>query len=356
MADQDFNIKVVTTADTTGIRQTADGLTQIQRMQAAAAQQAAQQGGGTQASAAAQAAAYQLGQSLRVIAGGALITAGYQFVTQLRAAATEIEKISASLDKEGAQIVANAQKMAELSRFAEDNSDVIKLGEGALKSVEAAHSRLIEEAGKELTIWQKIADVWAAGFRDKGPIAQAQDLAKAQAELNYEMARTSAIQSISAAKTNAARLASESYEQTVARLNARMKEQEALAATHWLQQDVSSYLSASRYAENYRKELEQLKAEHDKLTSKTEKYIETADPQVQAILKNEKAMFDARAQGRDRDASLYEKSAQNFRASATPKQLEEVSKIYSGKDVVDAIKQLGIDQRERDRQLIELWR
>ncbi len=354
MADQDFNIKVVTTADTSGIQQTKAGLTQIQQMQAQAKQAAASSGTGPTTEA--ERAAYQLGQGLRVVAGGALITAGYQLVTQLRSAATEIEKISASLDKEGAQIVANAQKMSELSKFAQDNADTIKIGEGALKSVESAHARLIEESERELTVWQKIADVWAAGFKDKGPIAQAQELAKAQAEQNYEMARQNAIQAIASARINEAKLATESYEETVKRLNDRMREQEALAATHWLQQDVNSYLSASRNAENYRKELEQLKAEHDKLTSKTEKYIETADPQVQAILKNEAAMFQARAQGRDRDADLYEKSAQQFRASATPKQLEDVSKIYSGKDVIDAIKQLGVDQKERDRQLIDLWR
>ncbi len=236
-------------------------------MQAEAAKQA---GGGTDASAEAQRAAFQLGQSIRVIAGGAVIAAGYKLVSTLRDAATEIEKVSQSLDKQGDQIVKNAQKFAELSKFARDNSDIIKIGEGALKGVESAHEKLLEESGKELTVWQKIADIWAAGFRDKGPIAQAKELAEAQASQNYQMARTSAIQAIASAKILETRQSLQSYDETLDELTDRMRKQEELAAIHWLNKDIESYLKAKSAAEQYKKEIEALNAVHDKEVKKRE--------------------------------------------------------------------------------------
>ncbi len=325
MADQDFNIKVVTTADTSGIRQTSISMAELQK-QIQAQNIAAQQMG------------YQLGQALRVVAGGAIIAGGYKFVSQLHEAATEIERVSTSLDKQGAQILSNAQKMSEMSKFAQDNADIIKIGESALKGVESAHARLLEEAGRELTVWQKISDIWAAGFKDKGPIAQAQELAKSQASQNYEMARTSAIQAIAAAKINETRHASQTYEETVKELNDRIKEQQALANTHWQQQDIQSYLSATSAVEKYTKELENLKAAHDKAVSETGKKIAAADPQVQAILKQEQAARVAREEGRQNDAALLDKSAEAFKRGATPQQLEQVKKAELDPNLVAAIK------------------
>ncbi len=325
MADQDFNIKVVTTADTSGLRQTSVSMSELQK-QIQAQNVAAQQMG------------YQLGQALRVVAGGALIAGGYKFVSQLHEAATQIEKISASLDKEGAQIVSNAQKMSEMSKFAQDNADIIKIAESSLKGVESAQARMIEESGKELTVWQKISDIWATGFKDKGPIAQAQELAKAQAAQNFEIARQSAIQAIASAKINEARRANQTYEETVKELNDRIREQQALANTHWQQQDIQSYLSAASAVEKYTKQLEDLKAAHDKAVSETGKKIAAADPQVQAILKQDEAARVAQQEGRSQDAELFTKSAEAFKRGATPQQLEQVKKAELDPNLIDAIK------------------
>lgn len=339
MADQDFNIKVVTTADTTGLRQTSIGMAELQK-QVQAQNVAAQQMG------------YQLGQALRIVAGGAIIAGGYKFVTQLHEAATQIDKISDGLAKQGGQIVENAKKFAEMSKFAEDNADIIKIGEGALKGVESAHARLLEEASKELTIWQKIADIWAAGFKDKGPIAQAKELAEAQAAQNYEMARTSAIQAIASAKILEARRASQTYEQTLQELNDRLREQQTLADTHWAQKDIESYLTAARAAETYKKAIADLNAEHDKAVTETEKKIKGADPQVQRILQNEAAARTASAAGRGNDADAFTRSVEALRRGATPQQLEQVQKAESDPNLLAAIQKL-IQETQKQT---DLWR
>ncbi len=337
MADQDFNIKVVTTADTSGIKQTVAGLSQIEQMQAKAA---SAPGVGTQSSEEAARAAYQLGQSLRIVAGGALITAGYKLVSTLRDAATEIEKVSQSLGKQGEQIVANAQKFEEMSKFARDNADLIKIGEGALKGVESAHQRLLEEAGKELTIWQKIADIWAAGFRDKGPIEQAKELAEAQAAQNYEIARTSAIQAIASAKITEARHAAQTYEQTLQELNDRMREQSALADIHWAQKDIQSYLTATSAAEQYKRAIEDLKAAHEKEIAPARAELaklvpglsgqqptKEVDQSVQRVLMNEQAAAKAHAEGREKDEEMFSKSAEAYRRGLTPDQKKQLGKV-----------------------------
>ena len=128
MAGQDFNIKVVTTADTKGIQQTSAALRLLAEQQIKD-QKAVEQ------------AAYEAGRGVRVIAGAAAIGAGYKFVEQLRDAAAYIEKIAQEMNKEGAQIVANAQKYAELARFAKQESDVLKIADGALKGVEIGLKR-----------------------------------------------------------------------------------------------------------------------------------------------------------------------------------------------------------------------
>lgn len=329
MPDQDFNIKVVTTADTSGLLQTKA------QMEALAQQmKSAEQVG------------FQLGQALRVIAGGAVIAGGYKFVSDLNSAAASIEKISVELGKQGNQIVINAQKFAEMAKFAQDNADVIKVGEGALKGVEQAHEKLLEAAGKELTTWQKIQDVWTSGFDlfKRGVPRPQADALKIEQDIraqNLEMARTAAIMDITAAKTEVVKRANETLDQTIARLTARMKEQETLSATHWAQKDIESYLATASAAEKYRQEIEKLNAEKAKATQQTGKNIEAADPQVKAVLMNEEAARVAREQGRDRDAELFQRSADRFKQSATPGQRDQIQKAEADPNLIQAIHDLS---------------
>ncbi len=341
MADQDFNIKVVTTADTSGIAKTTDEIRKLRQEALRSALTPVPEGlGGTATTAKAPEfpkkseaqlllsraeELFGLSRRLQLLAAGAVIAGGYKFVSDLRAAATEIEKISVELGKQGGQIVSNAQKFAEMSRFARDNADIIKIGEGALNGVEQAQARLLEAAGKELSTWQKIQDVWTSGFDvfSRGvarPQADALKLQQAMAAQNYEMARMSAIQAIASAKIAEARHATQTYEQTIKELTDRMKEQQTLANTHWQQKDVESYLVAASAAEKYKKEIESVEAARDKAMGKAAKEANAADSQVKAIIGNEQAAAKARAEGRDKDADMYQKSADQYRKSATEEQ------------------------------------
>lgn len=321
MADQDFNIRVVTTADTKGIQQTGDALRKLQ-------QQAQQQD-----AAAAESAAYEVGRRLRMFAGAGAIGLGYKFLSEIRETISNIGKLTAELTKQGNELTENIKKHAESSKFATTEAEAIKLGESALKDVESTHKRLLDSAGKELTTWQKVVDVWTVGFRGTGPNKAALETEKAAAALNYEAARTGAIQDIAAAKLEMSKRASETYEQTVARLNERLKEQQRLADVHWAQKDVESYLVAAAAVEKYKKEITDLgNAELRRLEAR-KKAIEdaaySASPQTKAVLMQEQAERKARAEGREREADLFKKAADDFKRSMTDVQRAELDRIHN---------------------------
>lgn len=319
MADQDFKINVVTTANLQGIQQTGAALGQLSKQQLAQ-QQAVQN------------AAYEVGRALRIALGGAVIAGGYKFVSDLRAAAVAIEKLSAEMDKQGAQLVRNAQAMAELTKYATTNADVIKIAEGSLKSVEQTQKAMIDAAAEELTLWQKIQDVWTTGFKDTGPQAAALKLKQEMASQNFEMARQHALQDISVAKFMEAKRASQTYSQTIAELNQKIKENEQLAATHLAQGDVQSYLSSASAAEKYKQQLSQVTNERDKSVSKISNAIDQADPQVKAVLMNEQAA--ALSPFGSREADQYRKAAQTFAKVLSPEQQDQLNKIRGGESKV----------------------
>jgi hypothetical protein len=60
--------------------------------------------------------------------------------------------------------------------------------------------------------------------------------------------------------------------------------------------------------------------------------IKQADAQVQAILKNEQAAAAARAAGNEKDAEMFQKSADKYKESATPQQLEDLQRIHELQD------------------------
>src|SRR5258708_27890669 len=100
MADQDFKIKVVTTADTSGIRQVSAGLTQIQQQQKAAAEQAKSCVPNFNAS----------------FASGAGF--GYIVARVITGIAQETIKVTEELDKQGEHLVDLSQKWTEMAKAA----------------------------------------------------------------------------------------------------------------------------------------------------------------------------------------------------------------------------------------------
>ncbi len=269
MADQDFNIKVVTTANTAGVQQTTAAFDQLQaKIQAAQKAASVPPAAGGIGS-----AATDFGRIIGFAAGGAV----YQFLEVIKQSALEIEKVSTELQKQGNQISENAQKFSELAKFSTTQDDVLKIGEGALKGVETAHKNLLDISGKELTTWQKIVDIWAAGFKDKGPIAQALELQQAQAAQNYQMERTNAIQEITSAQRTKDDLAAKSYADKVAYLTDKIDEQDRAQRRAGVS-NVEDYLKAGAAAENYRKILAGIKSEEDKSKTPEQKSADkTAD-------------------------------------------------------------------------------
>lgn len=323
MADQDFQIRVVTTSDTSGLIQTKE---QIDKL--AAQMKAANQ------------SAFELGQALRVIGGGAVITGGYKLIQTILESAKEIEKISTELNKQGGQIVVNAQKFSEESKFAKTTADVIKIGESALKGVETAHKNLLDISNKELTTWQKVADIWAAGFRDKGPIKQALELQQAQAQQNYEMERNNAIHEISAAQRTKDDLATKSYGEKVEYLTDKIKEQQDIQKRVGVE-NIEDYLKAGKEAENYSKILVGINNER-----KNE--ISQGGERTKQILKNEELAREARKYGRQHEAEAFDIGTRLLKESSTTQELAEYKRL-SGQEEAEA--RTRKNQEALDREL-----
>lgn len=343
MAEQDFNIRIRTTADTSGIRQTQIALDNLTKEQKEYLDQVGRR-------------AYEAGRAIRVALGGAAIAGGYKFITEINSAAAAIEKISKEIDKQGEQLIRNVQSTAELAKFATTNSDVLKVGEQALKGVEASHKKLLDSAAQELSLWEKAADVWASGFRAEGPIAAAKRLAFEQAQQSYAMERQAAIHDIIAAQRDADALAVKDYTQQVEFLTDKIKEQEATQRRVGVQH-IEDYLKAGVAAENYRKILNGIVHEHEREAAAADKSaqknqaaaesfakgaVTSADINVQAALRNE-------AEARRTGDPLFQKAAEQYKRGFSQQQREEYEGLSSNKDVIQAINDLR-------RDLIGIWR
>ncbi len=291
MADQDFKINIVTLADLSGIKITQQQLDALNNAAQSGNKQAiARLKELTQAQRDADRQAYQAGVGIRTVVAAGTIAAGYKFVASLHEAVANIEKMSQELDKQGAQMVSNAQKFAEMAKFSETNTDVIKIGEGALKSVEAAHKRLLDVSSRELTTWQKIGDIWAAGFRVQGPQAAALEIERAIAAQNDEIERQSAIYDISTAKVAAAKQATETYEETVTRLTDAIAKEQAKQTPEMLEKDTAGYLKAAAAAEQYKKQLDSFKESQKKIaespdSTKLQKEVSTPSTPINRLQK-----------------------------------------------------------------------
>ncbi len=366
MADVDFNINIRTIADTTGIKLTQQGLDALKVAALQGNQQAiaslqqltnAQKGVAT----AGVGNAAELGRLVGTFTGVGIAGGILSFVNGLKQASAEIEKVANELDKQGEELVKHVQLYDQESRHAKDTGDALKISDATLKEMESTQKTFNDVSQKELGWAAKMSDYLQVQLLARQKIAGIGDYEAAhQAEIATALdqlmtARGKGMQEVLAAE----KAINQTTEEHLEILNREIANEEKRKATAAANNDPGGYVKSFNNLTRLRKELEEvqkLEDQRQKLRDKTEKYIEGSDPQVKAILANEAAMFKARAEGRDRDADLFERSAQRFRASATPQQLTEVSKIYGGKEVVDAIKQLGIDQKERDRMLIELWR
>jgi len=199
MADQDFQIQIRTLADTYGIKQVQTELDKLgeqqRKLEAAAARGApiakdllaGKPAGGEsdpkkakEAEKDAEDSGRRIGEILGRFAGAAVL---FGIVRNVEQVAEELQKISVELDKQGSKLTENADKYLSIARAATSQEEVIKAAESAMGDVRAAHERVIEAQGQELTLYQKITDTiyhgvvnaltpWGKAAEDAGKISQ----------------------------------------------------------------------------------------------------------------------------------------------------------------------------------------
>ncbi len=407
MADQDFKVNVITAADLTGLKQTGDEmerLNQIGRQQSERgaalrgaflapvpealkdttsngekiAEEMEKAGGaslflGANLGRARQEAAFLvrelatgvpttrtlsslLGSLGLGIAGAAV--AGFALNKAISAYGDYQLRINKELDEQLTKLTASAQKWKEIAQQATSMDDVGKVAAAILPSLDAAEKKFNDFQNAGTSWWKDTIDGLVKGATFGGSIFG--KLFEEQSSRNAEEVENLRKQGAAAIKLGEEYSAAfekekiRPFDEAIQDLNKQLEQHRALQKSLG-SGNVESWAAEEAIIRRISTEIVQLtrlEAEHQRLRDKTEKYIQTADPQVQAILKNEKAMMDARAQGREQDAAAFEKTALALHRGATPKQEEELSKIYGSPEIAEALKQLAADKRS----LIELWR
>lgn len=272
MADQDFNIKVITTADTTGLKQTRaemEALRQqaekIKQDAGAAALFARVPPGGTPPVPPGAGAGTGLtGTALGI---GTIITLLTASISKVKQWNDEQDRMVESMLKAQAQMAALGEEILDMQDKARNAARV------ATEPLEQSFIRLQQEIIRVKTEM--------SGLLDAGEF---EDWKKLNAELGVSQHQldgvTSALQRQDAAAKKAAQT---ELEKRVPGLGAKPE-------------------------------------------------IQEADAQTQRILQNEQAAATARAEGRDKDAEMFEKSAEQYKSSATPKQLADLQRIHDLQD------------------------
>lgn len=366
MADQDFNIRVVTTADTKGVQQTSAAMDALRQKEQAADERAAQETGTV------------IGQLIGRLAGFGLI---YEGLNNIRQVASEVAKTSAELDKMGGMLVEHAQHFAQAARAVTSEDDALNIGKAALKDIDAIQLKIRGTLAEEVSLtgkWVDSAGHLVAQFTHYG---QASENA---GRINQQMLdeRLRGEQLLSEQADIDARRAIESSEKMLAKyrelqnlpfrdafdkvntdLEAARQKQDNLdkkAADY-----VSEYVKAGVEIQNLLKILTALEqSENRRATAAREatkahqeedsfmaNALKTSSAQVQATLANEDAARRAAAAGQGRDADLYQKTAEQLKAGMTQAQRDEYEGLTSGgqQRVIDAINDLK-------NQLIGIWR
>jgi len=286
MSDQDFNIKVVTTADTTGLRQTSAEFDEIKRKATEASAAANRQA----ADAEAKWASSPLNPKNRAAGGaapaaeaggGAGLTGTYvgigTIVTLLTVAVNKWKDFNDELALTQERAQAAIQKSRELGLEVADMMDAMKSVERInTEPLEVSFSRLTQDVTRLKT---QIQDAFGAG--------RYEDVKKYAAQLGVV---ESQLRGVTSQLNQQAAAAERSRQATQSELEKRVP---GLAGQQPIQQ---------------------------------------ADAQTQRILQNEQAAAQARAEGRDKDAEMFQKSADQYKASATPQQLEDLQRIHDLQD------------------------
>ncbi len=275
MADQDFNIKVVTTADTTGIRQTDAELTKLQRQQATFAETARRQAAAAATQAKATPAEATVGLTGTAIGVGTIITV-------LTSAINKWKEFNAEQDRWVDGMIKAAEKAHALGESIVAMQDAaISARRVGTEPLEQSFIRLQQEIIR-LKTEQSLLNLPEQGEEWK----------KLNGEINVNQAQlrgvTSALQQQAAAAEKAAEAADKA---------ARKKGQEE-----------QSFIQGA---------------------------VGGADVNVQRVLQNEEAARRAQAEGRGIEADKFTKSAEAFERGLGPSQKEELAGLKAAIQKMD---------------------
>lgn len=270
MAEQDFRIKIVTTADTSGIRQTSSAIDDLKRKAATPA--------------AVPVATPQIGQLTSQLVGAATA-----FGTGLV----------------GALAVVGPALAAIYQGFNKLNADMDKWAEGVLRTAEKVHE--MQQAFADST-------EWAEKLRIIGMAPLGEQITKLHSELTRLKTEQGLVNQSTEDGVKEAVKYQHQIDQVAGRLRALNTEQERQRAQ----------------AEKDRTKAQEKASDAEK--SFLEGAYSSADEQTKRIIINEQAAKQARAAGDDRSADLFQKSADAFRRGATPEQNDAATQIEKGFD------------------------
>jgi chromosome segregation ATPase len=153
MAEQDFDIKIRTTADTTGIRQTE---AELEKLKAQAGAAGGPPGGGVEDVGA---AASTMATSVTLAAG-----AGLALYNTIVGIAEEQLKVNEELDAQVDSLGKAAAKWRELAQSALTEKDIAGVTRAVLPQIEAISAKLEEIRKKEISGWAAVKDAIQGAF------------------------------------------------------------------------------------------------------------------------------------------------------------------------------------------------
>jgi hypothetical protein len=286
MADKDFEIKVRTTADTSGIKETEAGLDRITRRQAEAA---------------AKWAASPLNPANRpVTAGGGIAALGGAAPAPAAAARVSEAGLFGGLAAGLTAGAVTAAFTAVISGVQKLNEELDKQADMAIKTMERV--RELQEAFRESTEWaEKFGRIRRLPLTDEIK------------SLEYELIRLKTEQSLVNQSTEDGVRSAIKYQQQIDSVTA------ALEGAKKKEKDLKDEQAKRHAAERERAFVEEPKF-------LTRAFV-SATPQARAILEQEAAARKAQAEGDSRSADLFRKSEEAFKRGATPEQRAEAEQL-----------------------------
>ena len=329
MADQDFDINIRINADTAQVEAIRQSFQRLGAQVEVTNRQAAAATGGAGGDAGI------IGSLAGRVTGVSLAGSLYAFVDGLKKASAEIAKTAEDLDKQGAQLLKNAQLMEVQAKHATSADDVIKISEKTLKDIETTQKTVTDLTQKELGYSELISDELQKQMLSRQRAAGIGDYEAARrqnidtAESQNQQARKRAISEID----EALKAQHRSLEQIISDLEKSVATEQKRAAQAKQNNDAPEYARAINALETYNSELEKnlklREKQHEQQGAKLQKTTGAAEEdfqhkynvagqKAQLILTNEEDARRARAAGNYRTGDLYQQSADALKRSATP--------------------------------------